>query len=137
MGLMKSLWRGEVSLEKTFWLYGMIGIVILHPAVFFYFFLVFSCGPICESELWYIPLVALVACYCIFISAAIWRSAGNHEGKIAWAWLAKTMVVLANMWIAVLIVVIIYTDYYLSAIVNKLACCVDVPSEVKRVIVIE
>jgi hypothetical protein len=78
-GLMGRLWRGDVSLAKTYWLYG----VVINALIIFIFFI-------------FLPdsLAALLTFgYLIFISVSIWRSAGNLGPLKLWRDLARLAVI--------------------------------------------
>ena len=93
-GLIRALWRGHVPLVETYWLYGVVGTLILNTpyiaedsysdademtmitAVFFLIYSWFGIG------------------YIIFICVSIWRSAGNYMGPVVWVALARVAVVI-------------------------------------------
>lgn len=91
MNLIKRLWRGEIPLWKTFWLYGVllpIVVSILYPIlltivvhfIFIYIAYIFTLG-----------ILGLI--YSVIIFVAIWGSAGKYEGDKIWAWLSKILVI--------------------------------------------
>lgn len=84
------IWRGEVSLGKAFWLYGVIGINVVYFLGFLIFFtLGYSGGDGVEDFArgarggWLVSFV-----YGFFMSVAIWRSAGRG-GLRFWGWIAR------------------------------------------------
>lgn len=92
MNLIKRLWKGEIPLWKTFWLYGVllpVLVMILYPIplkilvhfIFIYIAYIFALT----------ILMGLV--YPVIIFVAIWRSAGKYEGDKIWAWLSKISVI--------------------------------------------
>ena len=96
MELIKDLWRGDVPLVKTYWLFGVVVGILLNfsftyieyrPAVFASFLgMVFVLG-----------LVAFAFIYSAFICVAIWRSADKYPGARRNVILAKIAVVLGVM----------------------------------------
>lgn len=94
--IMKQLWKGEISLAKTYWVWGvLVGIPLNFGIAFFlklgftYFALLISC---------------LSIIYGLFITVAIWRSAGNYEGKAILAVVARTAAASSISGFAVLII---------------------------------
>lgn len=77
----RQLWRGEISLPETYWIWGVAfsviqGIIVrLIPPVI---------GAI---------LLPLLLAYSVFIWVAIWRSSGHYAGPRIWAGLARLAVV--------------------------------------------
>jgi hypothetical protein len=92
MNLIKKLWRGEIPLWQTFWLYGVlfpIVVLILYPIplkilvhfIFIYMVYIFAF------------FIVMGLLYPVVIFVAIWRSAGKYEGRKIWMWLLKILVV--------------------------------------------
>jgi len=93
MSFVIALWRGQVPLARTAWLYGGVLLVaILSPIVV----LTVLKSPWIHSP-WILPLCVFVLLYAAFIAVAIWRSADNYGGWIAWRALAKGSVVIVFM----------------------------------------
>ena len=94
MDLMKSLWRGDISLVKTFWLFGFC-VNLLFIAGINYFLIVnkqalsTSAGYI---SLWVFIIFSLI--YAPFIYISIWRSANKYQGLQRYAIAAKIMVII-------------------------------------------
>ena len=93
MELVKQLWRGEVSLVRTYWIFGvLVGALFTIASVvieFNYIQLSKSFGQF--------PMYVLLAAqytYFPFICVAIWRSANKYTGPNYWAILAKVAIVL-------------------------------------------
>ena len=96
MNLIKKLLRGEMSLAKTFWLFGALATA----AIIFVFYawdmvqlvLVVVRGPTNFHKNLYISTAISVLATLAFIAIvpiAIWRSARNYDGPRAWTVLAK------------------------------------------------
>ena len=80
-----ALWRGEVPLARTGWLYGLIGMIVLVAPLM----LISGLGPASDAKPLLLLLSAATLVYAAFMAVAIWRSAGNYRGSHAWRWLAK------------------------------------------------
>ncbi len=85
MTQMTALWRGEVPLARTGWLYGLFGMIVLVAPLM----LISGLGPASAAEPFLLLLSAATLGYAAFMAVAIWRSAGNYRGRHAWRWLAK------------------------------------------------
>ena len=99
IAILKALWRGEIGLAKTFWLYGFVGTILLSlPAIVLE-----------ETNPWFVnfegpgePGLGLLLLYIAFslgyiiwrlvTFVAIWRSASNYDGLYDWAFVAKIIV---------------------------------------------
>ena len=93
MKIVMALWRGQVPLARTAWFYGGVLLVaILSPVVV----LTALKSPWIHSPLM-LPLCVFVLLYSVFIAVAIWRSANNYGGWVAWRALAKGSVVVVFM----------------------------------------
>jgi|LQYC01.1.fsa_nt_gi hypothetical protein len=96
MDLIRDLWRGDVPLVKTYWLFGVVAGIFLTIAFAYieYQSAVFS------TAIGVIFVLGLVVCafvYSVFISFAIWRSANKYQGLQRYAILAKVAVILGVM----------------------------------------
>jgi len=92
-----ALWRGEVPLAKTGWLYGFLGLLLLA----FPIILLSGLGLVSAARPLLLTLSAAILLYAPFIAVAIWRSAGNYRGKFAWGLLAKGSVLFVALEVAV------------------------------------
>jgi hypothetical protein len=91
-----ALWRGEVPLARTGWLYGLFGMIVLIAPLM----LVSSLGPASAARPLLLLLSAATLAYAAFMAVAIWRSAGNYRGRLAWRWLAKGSVLFVALQVA-------------------------------------
>lgn len=82
---LNNLLKGNISLWKTYWLFGVIGNIIATTLI--NIFTQFS------ETLFFIILIIAIA-YKIGVFIAIWNSASKYVGLKIWAILAKIMVVL-------------------------------------------
>jgi hypothetical protein len=92
MRLIGRLWRGEVPLGRTFWLFGVALGVALSQLAFR-----LNVIPPPRSALvgWAAAVVTAVAgVYILSVAVAIWRSADRYRGRPVWAVLAKITVAL-------------------------------------------
>ena len=87
MEIVKALWRGQVPLARTAWIYGgVLLIALLSPVILLTAFR----SPFLHSPLM-IPICIFALIYAAFIAVAIWRSANNYGGWVAWRALAKVL----------------------------------------------
>jgi len=82
MVLVKSLWRGDVPLVRAYWVFGILGPLLLEIPLIIW-----------EK---YQPMEAIVTVYTVitilylaFIVVAVWSSANKYKGWYMWAALAK------------------------------------------------
>lgn len=91
---MKALWKGEIPLVRTYWLYFVvIGSLIELPLNLIHH----------PSESLSTALVIYAAAlfpYFPFIFVALWRAAGKYQGPIIWSVLARAAVVWSTLSIA-------------------------------------
>ncbi len=87
------LFRGEVSLYVTYWIYGSLvglGLGVVQTAIEanYYDLVSTEVGSLAIAGFYW-----LVVAYTFFILVAIWRSAGKYDGRPVWATLARLAVV--------------------------------------------
>lgn len=87
LGIAANLWRGNYALGKTYWLFGLLGGIALGLTV--------GLG-IAFTQSGFLALSGMAALWAwqVFISVAIWRSAGKYTGPRIWAVLARLALVL-------------------------------------------
>lgn len=96
MDTIKLLWRGDIHLARTFWLYGF-GVNLLLVATMNYF--LFYNKQALSSSVGYIGIWVLISfsiIYFPYIFVSIWRSANNYQGLKLYAIAAKVMVILGS-----------------------------------------
>ena len=90
------LFRGDVSLPVTYWVFGVLigglGSSIVTEVVEFNY--------VHLAATWFGSLLVkgvywCLLAYSVFILIAVWRSAGNYQGKQVWAGLARVVVALS------------------------------------------
>jgi hypothetical protein len=91
-----ALWRGQISLGKTGWLYGLTGLLLLIIPLTMISSL--GLGPSARELILALSVATLL--YATFIAVAIWRAAGNYQGRLAWRLLAKGSVVFVALQLA-------------------------------------
>jgi len=80
---LKKVWRGEISLPVTYWLWGVVVANILLGRV-----LGFIIDATQNEFLGLLHMVFAIAVN-VFAAVAIWRSAGSYKGHPAWPLLAR------------------------------------------------
>lgn len=92
--LVLDLWRGDVSLAKTFWLFGVVvGICFAITK----WFIEFQSTGLDEGFglVFFAGLIVFYFVYSAFINIAIWRSSNKYKGPKRWTVLAKVMVIVS------------------------------------------
>ncbi len=92
-----ALWRGQVPLAKTGWLYGLAGLLLLIVPLF----LISGLGPGPSTRELLLAFSVATLFYAGFIAVAVWRAAGNYHGRLAWRLLAKGSVLFVILQVAV------------------------------------
>jgi len=94
MDLIKSLWRGDISLAKTFWLFGFCVNLLFSAGI--NYFLILNKQALSTSagyiSLWLLIILSLI--YAPFIYISIWRSANKYQGLQRYAIGAKILVII-------------------------------------------
>ena len=75
------LWRGEIALWVTYWVWGVIGSLLVALAI--------TPMPIGIRFSMRLFLALLMLAYYVLIFVAVWRSAGRYPGRRIWAKLAR------------------------------------------------
>ena len=87
MEYIKWLWKGDVPLWQSFWVFGVAGSLSLYLGLFLLI-------PALSLPLVF-AYVAVIYTYLVFVLVAIWRSATKYTGNKVWAYLSKFVVVAA------------------------------------------
>lgn len=93
MEKLKALWNGDVSLAKTFWLYGFC-MNLFFALVFSFYYIRPHLITASAGRIIFWSFISLALVYGPFALIAIWRSAGKYTGLARYATLAKIMVVI-------------------------------------------
>lgn len=84
------LWRGDIPLARTFWLYWIvIGVVIPTMIVGIYTTEAMLTGAsvsLSAAALWYAGITLI---YNLFMTVCVWRSSERYEGSRHWKYLAR------------------------------------------------
>jgi hypothetical protein len=84
------LWRGEIGLRRTFWLwYILIGILIGNALTIPGQILYAETG----SPALYVVGAGMAQAVVIFFMVALWRSAGNYTGRRIWFYLTRGLII--------------------------------------------
>ena len=97
MIFLKILWRGEIPLGRTYWVFGGLFLSLLIIPGYFIDPTISGSANLEPSASFVFGTMAyaiFTLAYIVFISVAIWRSAGRYEGPAIWAVLARIMVVI-------------------------------------------
>ena len=92
-----ALWRGQVPLARTGWFYGLAGLLLLIVPLTLIAGL--GLGPSTRELILALSVATLL--YAAFIAVAVWRAAGNYQGRLAWRLLAKGSVLFVGLQVAV------------------------------------
>ena len=85
-GFIKQLIDGDFSLAKTYWLYGVVGSIVMNLLMIF---------PIISGSMPLLVSALLISiAYAIIVLTGIWNSAGKYTGSMLWSVLAKIIVIL-------------------------------------------
>ena len=93
MDLIKGLWRGNVPLSRTFWLFGF-GVNLLLTIALLYLTLQTDLLTTKIGAIFYLLLLLFFVIYGPFILIGIWRSASQYQGFQRYAIAAKIMVII-------------------------------------------
>ncbi len=95
-GFFKKLANGDYGLVKTFWLYGVLGNIVVNIMIKFI-----------ESTPVLLIFFVLSFIYYVFLLRGIWNAANRYTGNTAWAILAKIAVVLGAIMVISSVVMLI------------------------------
>lgn len=90
MNYIRKLWRGDVSLVVTFWVwYIFLSLIVsvIHDVV-----VLWLSGYPAIVLVVVVLLDLMILLYLVFITVAVWRSATKYQGKYIWELLAKTLI---------------------------------------------
>ena len=90
-GFIKQLIDGDFSLAKTYWLYGVLGSIVMNLLLIF---------PMMSESLSLIVIAGLMSvAYAVIVLTAIWNSASKHTGSKFWSVMAKIIVVFNSLYL--------------------------------------
>lgn len=93
------LWRGEMPLGQTFWLFGFLGNAVMGIGVVGLAVYLFGAdgNPTGAQSIMVRVLGFLALAYTGFTLVAVWRSADHFQGRRLWGVLAKVWVVVVPL----------------------------------------
>jgi hypothetical protein len=101
------LWRGEMALWKTFWLFGAGGGLFLGLPILAAL-LALTDVPEDDTALWFVLALGFLLIYLIWVFVGIWRAANGYGGESVWAVLAKVAVAAGTFKILVLAAAVLF-----------------------------
>lgn len=103
------LWRGEVALWKTFWLFGVGGGFVFGLPIFGAL-LALTDVPDDTTASIFLAAFGLLFFYLVWVCVGVWRAATNYLGNPVWAVLAKLAVAAEALKVLLLVVAVLFTD---------------------------
>ncbi|MFT3815263.1 MAG: hypothetical protein QM740_18105 [Acidovorax sp.] len=103
MQAIKQIWEGKVGLARTYWGWGVLGILLWSVALS-------VVVPRSESG---ILLVIAWTAYFFVVNTGIWRAAGQYAGPKGWAILARIAAVMGYVLLVGMLLVILLPVFYL------------------------
>jgi len=97
MSKIRQMWRGELGLSKTGWIYGLLGILCLAVPLT----LITNLGYQTEFPTLVLLLSVYILVYAVFMGVSIWRAASKHTGHPAFAWLAKGSILFIILYVII------------------------------------
>ncbi len=116
MDALNRMWGGQASLGAAFWLYYVAGNVLCALAALIVGAMVMAVLP--QGAGATVPglvLQLLTFAYLVASSVGVWRSAGRHAGSQFLAWLARAIVLLYPIFVALALLVSVVFVLGLSA----------------------
>jgi hypothetical protein len=108
--MMFRLWRGELALGITFWLFGFGGGLFLGLPLFAAI-LALTDVPDETSALIFVAALGFFLVYLIWVSVGIWRSASRYQGDSIWIVCAKSTVCAEGLMIVLLVFGVLFPDF--------------------------
>lgn len=92
MNTLSKLWRGEYSLAKTYWLFGVVANIVLGIPINLYNMVT----PESQASYAYYFLAYLIlyAFYNVIASIGLWRSASAYTNGVVWKYISKAVSVI-------------------------------------------
>ena len=97
--MLRRFWHGEVSLIQAFWLYGVVGILLLEVISRYLFERALLSGGVGVSGILFLTFLLLTIniAYLVVVAVGVWRSALQYSGHRTWSYLARGAVVLVSL----------------------------------------
>jgi hypothetical protein len=103
------LWRGEIELWKTFWLFGVSGGLAIGLPIFSAM-LALTDVPDDDTAVVFLAALGFLLVYLTWVIVGIWRAANKYQGEKAWVVLAKIAVVAGAFKIGLLVGAVLFAD---------------------------
>lgn len=87
------LWRGELHLAEAFWLWGVVGTVVLSVSSQFLLKQLIVGGFVSGLQFFNLLLMAIGLGYLVLVSVGIWRSGSKYSGLRVWPWASRGTVI--------------------------------------------
>jgi hypothetical protein len=107
--MITQLWRGEIALWKTFWLFGVVGGLALGLPIFSAM-LALTDVPDGTTAMVFLSALGFLLVYLTWVFVGIWSAANNYLGNPIWIVLAKIAVVAETFKISLLIGAVLFAD---------------------------
>jgi len=107
--MISRLWRGDIPLWKSFWLFGVGGGALLGLPIFSAM-LALTDVPDETTALVFVSALGVLLLYLIWAFVGIWRAAKVYSGKPVWATLAKLAVVAETAKMMLLVAAVVFAD---------------------------
>jgi len=96
------LWQGQLSLPKTYWIFGVLVNIFLGIPITIYLEL---SGEVQQSYFYlYIGYFLLYLVYNVVVAVGLWRSASHYDKSKLWKYLSKAVAVISLLFIVLAIV---------------------------------
>jgi hypothetical protein len=103
------LWRGEIVLWKSFWLFGVGGAAVIGLPIFAAMMALTDVPDDTTATIFVFALGFLLV-YLIWAFVGIWRSANSYTGNRTWSIFAKVAVAAEALKIVLLVAAVIFSD---------------------------
>lgn len=105
------LWRGEISLFWTFWLFGAGGGLLIGLPLFSTL-LALTEPPENTTATAFLGGLSVFLIYLVWVGVGIWRAANNYRGNPLWAMMAKGAVAAGVAFIFLLVRGVLFADVH-------------------------
>jgi hypothetical protein len=103
------LWRGEIALWKSFWLFGVGGGALIGLPIFATMLALTDVPDDTTASIFVFALGFLLA-YLIWVFVGIWRAANSYSGNRTWSIFAKVAVAAEVLQIVLLVAAVLFAD---------------------------
>ena len=107
--MITQLWRGEIPLWKTFWLFGVGGGLVLGLPIFSAM-LALTDVPDDITAMVFLAALGFLLVYLTWVFVGIGRASNKYSGERIWVVLAKIAVVAGTFNIVLLMVSVLFAD---------------------------